>query len=423
MTLNDSLSYQADSDLAVRTRWSTISFTVLLLIVVGFSPYLTDHPYTVYWIGSLLLIGTCTRIYLSVQFEKIYQRSVKTWKNAFLVSLIWLATTWGIFCMLSVVYYELQWIAMLVILATAGLAAGAVTTISIHFYQISLQLALMLLPTTLATLTLGSQHAYAIAFMFVIFFAFLLMVAKRQHEEYWSALNNANLLDLRAQELEDSNKELESYSYSIAHDLRAPLRTITSYSQILLAEAGFKLNAEEIDSLNRVVNSSKHMAELIDDILELSRITRGELHKDTVNLSKLANECADQLTKQEPNYNVNWKIEPNLITKGDSQLLNVAMQNLIGNSWKFTHRLSKKAEIQFGSEIKQNKVVYYVKDNGIGFDMKYSDKIFSPFERLHKDYDGTGIGLATVARVIHRHGGKIWVESESNKGSTFYFTI
>jgi light-regulated signal transduction histidine kinase (bacteriophytochrome) len=272
-------------------------------------------------------------------------------------------------------------------------------------------------------LTLGSQKAYAISLMFIIFFSFLLLVAKRQHKEYWSALNNAKLLDPRAQELENSNRELESYSYSIAHDLRAPLRSITSYSQILLAEAAIKLNAEEIDSLNRVVNSGKHMAELIDDILELSRITRGDLHKDTVDLSKLANECADQLIKQEPNYNVKWTIEPNLITKGDSQLLNVAMQNLIGNSWKFTHRLSKTAEIQFGSEIKQNKVIYYVKDNGIGFDMTYSNRIFNPFERLHKDYDGTGIGLATVARVIHRHGGDIWVESESNKGSIFYFTL
>ena len=423
MNLINPINYKADSDLAERTRWSTISFIILFSIIIGFSPYLTDYPITVYLIGLLLLTGSIGRIYISVQFESIYQKSTKTWQIAFIANLVWLAATWGVFCMLSVIYYELQWVAMLVILATAGLAAGAVTTISIRFHLIVIQLGLMLLPTAFAMLTVSSQKAFAINFMFIIFFIFLLTVAKRQHSEYWSALNNAQLLDQRAKELESSNKELESYSYSIAHDLRAPLRSIVSFSQIMLGETSKKLNDEEKDYLIRVIHASKHMARLIDDILELSRITRGKLCKNMVNLSEMVDAYAILLAKQEPDHNVSWKIEQDLVAKGDPQLLNLAIQNLIGNSWKFTHGLARNVEIRFGSEIKQHKITYYVRDNGIGFDMKYSNKIFSPFERLRNDYDGTGIGLATVARVVHRHGGEIWAESASNKGSTIYFTL
>lgn len=425
MPHNNSLNYQVNLDLAQRTRWSTLSFIALFLIVIGLSQYPYDYPHIVLSVGIFLLVGAIGRIYLSLNFEEIYRKNAVTWEVLFGISIVWLAATWGVFCMLSVIYYELEWVAMLVILATAGLCAGAVTTISIRLHLIVVQIGLMLLPTTVATFIFDTHKSYAIALMFLMYIVFLLMVAKRLNAEYWKALNNAKLLDDRAKELERSNKELESYSYSIAHDLRAPLRSIVSFSQILQAEGNHKLNNDEMDCLNRVINASKYMAELIDDILELSRITRGNLRTTSVNLSNLADSFAHQLSEHEPHHQVKWKIEPGLTTTGDARLLDVAIQNLIGNSWKFTHCDGKKHEIQFGAEKKQDQVVYYVKDNGVGFDMKYSEKLFNAFERLHNnsDYGGNGIGLATVARVVNRHGGKVWADAMPGEGATFYFTL
>lgn len=423
MVDNDSLSYQADSDLAARTRWSTLSYLALFIVTISLSSYLIEHPYTIYTFGSLLLIGTIGRIYLSLKFELIYQKSNKAWRIAFYFNMIFLAASWGIFVMLSVLYYELQWISMVVILATNGLAAGAVSTIYIRYYQIVTQLSLMLLPTAIITLHLGTKQAYGIAALAILFFFFMLLVAKRHNNEYWLALKNANLLKQRARELENSNKELESYSYSIAHDLRAPLRTIVSYSQILMIETESKLSDDEKDHLKRVEAASKNMAGLIDDILELSRITRGKIKTEPVDLSKVANQCADLLGNQKKDRSVEWNIEPDLITKGDPQLLYLAMQNLLGNSWKFTSKKGNDAKIQVGAKRNNKKITYYVKDNGIGFDMKFSKKVFRPFERLQTEYEGSGVGLATVARIVERHGGEVWCESKSDEGTTIYFTL
>ena len=232
------------------------------------------------------------------------------------------------------------------------------------------------------------------------------------------------MLDRRAQQLEDSNKELESYSYSIAHDLRAPLRSITAFSQILAEEADERLTSTEKDYLNRVVNAGKFMAELIDDILELSRINRVDIQHRDINLSAMAEECLQSLQAANPERKVELQVQPDMHAIGDPRLLRIVLQNLLSNAWKFTSE-REQPKIQVGAAKDYDQLVFFVKDNGVGFDVKYSDKVFGIFQRLHKpeEFEGTGIGLASVQRAINRHGGKVWVNAKSEKGATFYFTL
>ncbi|MCG6971160.1 MAG: PAS domain S-box protein [Gammaproteobacteria bacterium] len=241
----------------------------------------------------------------------------------------------------------------------------------------------------------------------------------RRHRDHLEDLVAQRTADLQA-----SNKELESYSYSIAHDLRAPLRAITSFSQILQEDAKDKLSADDLEHLNRVIVAGKKMAQLIDDILELSRITRKEIHFSSVNLSKISHDIVARLTQLHPDRNVRCQVQENLIVSGDARLLECALQNLLENAWKFT-RGKTPASIEIGAVDKGEETQCYVKDNGIGFDMEYAEKLFRPFHRLHsaEDYDGTGVGLATVRRIIQRHGGRVWAQSELRQGATFYFTI
>ncbi|MFZ0468271.1 MAG: PhnD/SsuA/transferrin family substrate-binding protein [Thiogranum sp.] len=248
----------------------------------------------------------------------------------------------------------------------------------------------------------------------------------RQREDELNRHRNhlEELVGQRTHELSTVNKELEAYSYSIAHDLRAPLRAVTSFSQILLDDAAEKLDSDQRDSLQRVVNASKHMADLIDDILELSRITRKELQREQIDLSGLVRDILEELRRADPGRTVTATIADGVTVEGDAKLLRVALENLLGNAWKYTAKVEQPS-IEFGTTTQEQKTVYYLKDNGVGFDMRYVDKLFHPFQRLHnsQDYEGTGIGLATVQRVVQRHGGQIRASSEPNKGSSFYFTL
>jgi len=231
-------------------------------------------------------------------------------------------------------------------------------------------------------------------------------------------------LVLQKVELETAFKELESFSYSISHDLRAPLRTLDGFSLALLQDYGDKLDDLGKGYLNTVRTSSQLMAKLIDDILNLSRFSRAEMYFDEVNLSELAEPIAHELKAGQPERQAEFVIARDLIVKGDAQFLRVVLRNLIENAWKFS-RKSHKTRIELGVAQKDGVRVYFIKDNGAGFDMQYKDKLFKPFQRLHsnKDYEGTGIGLAIVQRVIRRHGGDIWAEAEVGKGATFYFTL
>lgn len=235
---------------------------------------------------------------------------------------------------------------------------------------------------------------------------------QRDHLEYL----NGKLITL--------NKELESFSYSVSHDLSAPLNRIIGFCDILLSDYADKLDQQGKNYLHRVITASQHMVKLIRNMLDLARATRSEMHNETVNLSALVKLLAKDLMERQPERKVEFVIAEGLTARGDPGLLRIMIENLLGNAWKFTQK-HQNAKIEFGVAQYDGKSVYFLRDNGVGFKMDIADKLFNAFQRLHSstDFEGTGIGLATVRRIIHRHGGQIWAEGEADKGATFYFTL
>lgn len=228
----------------------------------------------------------------------------------------------------------------------------------------------------------------------------------------------------RTAQLEAANKELEAFSYSVSHDLRAPLRTIDGFTQIVSQRYREKLDAEAQSYFDRVRAGCRRMSELIDDLLRLSMVTRGGVTRQDVDLSDLARQVVDSLHLAQAQRRVVTQISPGLYVRGDPKLLRVLLENLLGNAWKFTAK-KPLAEIGFGASVEEGRVVYCVSDNGAGFDMRYADRLFAPFERLHHrdQFEGSGIGLATAQRVVRMHGGKIWAESAPEKGTKMFFSL
>ena len=228
----------------------------------------------------------------------------------------------------------------------------------------------------------------------------------------------------RTLQLEAANKELEAFSYSVSHDLRAPLRSIDGFSELLLRLYVQVLDATGQDYLKRVRAASKRMSRLIDDMLGLARLSRKELHVVPVDISEMALQVADDLMSREPDRVVDVTVAPGLLGEADAELLRSVFENLIGNAWKFTQKQAH-ALIEVGQQTSAQGKVYFVRDNGAGFDMSYADKLFGAFQRLHQtnEYPGTGVGLASVQRIIHRHGGRVWAEGVVGQGATFYFTL
>jgi signal transduction histidine kinase len=262
--------------------------------------------------------------------------------------------------------------------------------------------------------------ASGVAVSFLLFGITLLLVRSRTLAERASEdLEDAN------RELEVANKELEAFSYSVSHDLRAPLRSIDGFSRILLEDYTDRLDEEGGDYLGRVRAASKHMNTLIEDLLDLSRVSRGPLRREVFDLSAVANDIVRKLERSQPERKVRFVAEEGIMAFGDANLLAVALENLLGNAWKFTSK-KEVATIEFGAApYEGGDVAYYVRDDGAGFDPRYAEKLFGAFQRLHgaEDFEGTGIGLATVARIVHRHGGRVWAESQIGEGATFYFTL
>jgi PAS domain S-box-containing protein len=227
-----------------------------------------------------------------------------------------------------------------------------------------------------------------------------------------------------AAELEAANAELNAFAYSVSHDLRAPLRSIDGFSMALLEDHADQLNPEAREFLGRVRVAAQRMAELIDDLLALSRITRSEMRVETVDLSALAQGIRSELEQARPSQNVTLTVAPALVVQGDARLLRIALYNLLDNAWKFTGKQAS-ARVELGAVSRDGEQAYFVRDDGAGFDMAYADKLFGAFQRLHdaRDFEGTGIGLATVQRVVVRHGGRVWAESAPGRGATFYFTL
>jgi signal transduction histidine kinase len=228
----------------------------------------------------------------------------------------------------------------------------------------------------------------------------------------------------RTAQLEAANKELEAFSYSVSHDLRSPLRAIEGYTRLLQLDYGEKLDAEGQELLDRVSATARRMSQLIDDLIKLSRLNRQEINRERVDLSLQANDILARFCEQNPERSVEVRITPGLSAECDLPLIRVVLENLLGNAWKFTRQIPQ-ARIEFSATEGESGTLFFVRDNGAGFNMKYADKLFGAFQRLHRaeDFEGSGIGLATVQRIIHRHGGQVWAEGEVDRGATFFFTL
>jgi signal transduction histidine kinase len=235
----------------------------------------------------------------------------------------------------------------------------------------------------------------------------------------------------RTRELDNAVRELDSFAYSVSHDLRAPLRVVDGFATIVLEDYGDRgkpLDDVGRDHLRRIVAASQRMNTMIDTLLGLSRMTSRELARERVDLSQIARELTDDLRAQDAARAIEFVVAPNLRTDGDSTLLRLVLQNLLGNAYKFTGR-NRAARIEFGARADGNGIAYYVKDNGAGFDMRFAEKMFGLFQRLHSanEFPGTGVGLATVQKIIRRHGGRVWAEAvpapNEGHGATFYFTL
>ena len=231
-------------------------------------------------------------------------------------------------------------------------------------------------------------------------------------------------VEQRTRELEEANQELQAFSYSVSHDLRAPLRTIDGFSLALAEDFSELLNEEGRDYIQRVRGGVQRMGTLIDALLQLSRVTRSEVQRERVNLSQLATLIFEELRGNDAPQPVEFLVQEQVSADADPRLMRVAFENLLGNALKFTSK-TQNAQVQFGQTTKEGQTVYFIRDNGAGFDMQYVDRLFTAFQRLHgdRDFKGSGIGLATVSRIVRRHHGRIWAEAEIGHGATFFFTL
>lgn len=228
----------------------------------------------------------------------------------------------------------------------------------------------------------------------------------------------------RTRQLESANRELEAFAYAVSHDLRAPLRSMSGFSQILQDSAPPGLDEKSRHYLQRIHDAAARMSGLIEDLLNLSRIGRSELTARSIDLSQIAAEAAAAVRERHPTRAVQLEIAPAMAVNADPRLLRIALENLLSNAWKYTARCPQ-ARVSIGTQAGEHGPVYFVRDNGVGFDMKYADKLFVPFQRLHPEteFPGNGIGLVTVQRIVARHGGRIWADAKPDEGATFYFTL
>jgi signal transduction histidine kinase len=263
-----------------------------------------------------------------------------------------------------------------------------------------------------------------IASLVVTFNEMLDQIQRQNAELEQGRLELEARVEMRTRDLAAANKELEAFSYSVSHDLRAPLRAIDGFSKALIAGHASALDEKGRHYLERVRAATQRMSELIDDLLGLARVSRRELVRQYVDMSDLACRVAAELARQQPERQVRVDVEPGISVQADPHLLTIVFENLLGNAWKFTGKRDD-ARIEIGRQAVAKELVFFIRDNGAGFDMAYADKLFGAFQRLHdpEQFEGTGIGLVTVQRIVNRHGGRIWAQGELGKGATFSFTL
>jgi len=279
-------------------------------------------------------------------------------------------------------------------------------------------------PSEQIEINIPSNNKDEVGTLFIVFSNMIKKLANRDQEIQQHHDELEQTVKKRTSELETSNKELESFSYSISHDLRAPLRSISSFSSIIAEDYENVLDDTGKDYLKRIVENTRHMTKLIDSLLLLSRTIKTPLKLKIVDLSDAVEKSFSQLQESNPDRHAILNYEKNITITADPTLIRTVIDNLIGNAWKYSEEKSESI-IHFGTLQEKDKTIYFIKDNGIGFNMKYASKIFTPFQRIHKndDFSGLGIGLATVHRIISRHNGKIWYESKENEGASFFFTL
>jgi len=423
--LNDKEKVQyAMRDIAYRSRISAFLYLIIFGIVIGFTPFYADYKSFIVTIGIMLLIGTLMRGVCAWNYVTVFPNYPTLWMLVNGIGLLVQAGAWGVLSIMSIEYYGWQWTTMVICLSSAAFSAGAVITVSTSLPLIVIYLVCMFAPTIIVTVINGTDESLIAASLFTTYLVFLLAAAKRLNTEYWEALDNNLLLKQRARELELKNRELESFTYSVSHDLRAPLRSIDGFSKFILEDAWQKLDDKEREYLQRSRAAAQKMGILIDDLLQLSDVSRARCNPQDVDLSRMVENNLEKLRQLDPNREIVVEIQPDVKATGDQSLLDIAMSNLVANAWKYSSR-KPHAKIRFATQEQNGQVVYYIKDNGVGFDTRYINKLFRPFQRLHTDdeFPGTGIGLATVQRIIDRHGGKIWANAKVGRGATFYFTI
>jgi signal transduction histidine kinase len=228
----------------------------------------------------------------------------------------------------------------------------------------------------------------------------------------------------RTRQLEVAVKELDSFSHSVSHDLRAPLRVVDGFANIVLEDYGERLDDLGREHLKRIVAAGQRMNAMIDTLLSLSRMTSREIERERVDLSRLARELADELRAQDPGRTTDFVLADGVVVEGDRTLLRLVLQNLLGNAWKFSAKVAQ-PRVEFGSRDENGRTIFFVRDNGAGFDMRFAEKMFGLFQRFHSsnEFPGTGVGLATVQRIVRKHGGRIWADSQPGQGATFFFTL
>jgi len=351
-----------------------------------------------------------------------------TSRSAFAASVIIADTLWitGVLVYSSEFDVDFLYLYFFVLLLAAigeNLAVIALTTVVVcgaYLYVLTTQ------GTILSWWQSPSIIRLPFLFTTAAFYGYLIDRARREQRQAreQAFVDLERLVAQRTADLTATNHELSTFAYSVSHDLRAPLRAIDAFSQALLEDYDPTLDAQGKDYLRRIRTNTGRMAQLIDDLLQLSRLTRTELYFDVVDLTAMAQGIAADLRRAEPHRDVRWEIQPDLRTHGDPTLLRVLLENLLGNAWKYTGRRPT-AHIAFGAAVDGDEIVYFVRDDGCGFDLAFVDKLFRPFQRLHTvdEYAGDGVGLATAQRVVRRHGGRIWVDAALDRGATFFFTL